>query len=73
MICWTREYIKITLDYAVAAAKAFSTLSNNFKFVYVSGKSPPSHSVSVHGKLAQCVSFGTRHCQARYLEANISR
>ncbi|KAJ9218007.1 hypothetical protein DTO166G4_398 [Paecilomyces variotii] len=32
------EYIKITLDYPLAAAKAFSGLSNSFKFVYVSGE-----------------------------------
>ncbi|KAH0537358.1 hypothetical protein FGG08_005837 [Glutinoglossum americanum] len=34
-----REYINITVDYPVAAAKAFSTLSDSFKFVYVSSKS----------------------------------
>jgi hypothetical protein len=34
-----REYVKITVDYPVAAAKAFSTLSDSFKFVYVSSKS----------------------------------
>jgi hypothetical protein len=33
-----REYEKITLDYPLNAAKAFSTLSSNFKFVYVSGE-----------------------------------
>lgn len=32
------EYIKITLDYPLAAAKAFSTLSDSFNFVYVSGE-----------------------------------
>ncbi|GAD98533.1 hypothetical protein AN3421.2 [Paecilomyces variotii No. 5] len=32
------EYIKITLDYPLAAAKAFSGLSDSFKFVYVSGE-----------------------------------
>ena len=32
------DYIKITKDYALEAAKAFSGLSNNFKFVYVSGE-----------------------------------
>ncbi|KAI9761892.1 MAG: hypothetical protein M1840_001545 [Geoglossum simile] len=32
------EYVRITVDYPVAAAKAFSTLSDNFKFVYVSGE-----------------------------------
>ncbi|KAF2434834.1 hypothetical protein EJ08DRAFT_724149 [Tothia fuscella] len=32
------EYKKITIDYPISAAKAFSTLSDNFKFVYVSGE-----------------------------------
>ncbi|THC96674.1 hypothetical protein EYZ11_003829 [Aspergillus tanneri] len=32
------EYIKITLDYPLAAAKAFSRLSDSFNFVYVSGE-----------------------------------
>ncbi|KAL2823500.1 hypothetical protein BDW59DRAFT_97411 [Aspergillus cavernicola] len=32
------EYVKITLDYPLAAAEAFATLSDNFKFVYVSGE-----------------------------------
>ncbi|KAL4783923.1 hypothetical protein BJX76DRAFT_328501 [Aspergillus varians] len=32
------EYIKITLDYPLAAAEAFSTLSDSFNFVYVSGE-----------------------------------
>ncbi|OJD34884.1 nucleoside-diphosphate-sugar epimerase [Diplodia corticola] len=32
------EYIKITQDYPVAAAKAFSGLHDPFKFVYVSGE-----------------------------------
>ncbi|KAJ9662720.1 hypothetical protein H2201_006004 [Coniosporium apollinis] len=30
------EYMKITVDYTIAAAKAFSTLSDPFKFVFVS-------------------------------------
>ncbi|EON61527.1 hypothetical protein W97_00742 [Coniosporium apollinis CBS 100218] len=30
------EYTKITVDYTIAAAKAFSTLSDPFKFVFVS-------------------------------------
>ena len=34
----TREYIKITYEYPLAAARAFSTLSSPFKFVYVSGE-----------------------------------
>lgn len=33
-----REYIKITYQYPIAAAKAFSGLSDPFKFVYVSGE-----------------------------------
>jgi nucleoside-diphosphate-sugar epimerase len=32
------DYIKITKDYTLEAAKAFSGLSDNFKFVYVSGE-----------------------------------
>lgn len=32
------EYIKITQDYPLAAAKAFSSLNDPFKFVYVSGE-----------------------------------
>jgi hypothetical protein len=34
------EYIRITHDYPLAAAKSFSTLSNSgkFNFVYVSGE-----------------------------------
>ncbi|KAH7055729.1 hypothetical protein B0J12DRAFT_428318 [Macrophomina phaseolina] len=32
------EYIKITQDYPLAAAKAFSGLNDPFKFVYVSGE-----------------------------------
>ncbi|KAJ5908056.1 hypothetical protein N7495_000738 [Penicillium taxi] len=32
------EYVKITLDYPTAAAKAFSGLSDSFNFVYVSGE-----------------------------------
>ncbi|KAH8433773.1 putative nucleoside-diphosphate-sugar epimerases [Aspergillus melleus] len=31
------EYVKITLDYPLAAAKAFAGLSEKFNFVYVSG------------------------------------
>lgn len=31
------EYIKITIDYPLAAAKSFASLSDNFKFIYVSG------------------------------------
>lgn len=34
----SREYQKITYDYPLAAAKAFSTLSPSFNFVYVSGE-----------------------------------
>lgn len=33
-----RDYVKITLDYPIAAAKALSALSDAFKFVYVSGE-----------------------------------
>ncbi|KAF8587046.1 hypothetical protein K439DRAFT_1631038 [Ramaria rubella] len=32
------EYVKITYDYTMAAATAFSTLSSPFKFVFVSGE-----------------------------------
>jgi len=32
------EYVKITYDYTMAAAKAFSTLSPSFNFVFVSGE-----------------------------------
>jgi len=34
------EYVQITYDYPLAAAKAFSSLSNSgkFNFVYVSGE-----------------------------------
>ena len=32
------DYIKITKDYTLEAAKAFSGLSDNFKFIYVSGE-----------------------------------
>ncbi|KAB8078747.1 hypothetical protein BDV29DRAFT_165692 [Aspergillus leporis] len=32
------EYVKITVDYPLAAAKAFSGLSDSFNFVYVSGE-----------------------------------
>ncbi|GFF87349.1 hypothetical protein IFM53868_05118 [Aspergillus udagawae] len=32
------EYVKITLDYPLAAAEAFSTLPDSFNFVYVSGE-----------------------------------
>ncbi|KAK2811449.1 hypothetical protein FQN50_002072 [Emmonsiellopsis sp. PD_5] len=31
------DYVKITKDYPLAAAKAFSGLSDSFKFVYISG------------------------------------
>ncbi|GMG17492.1 unnamed protein product [Aspergillus oryzae var. brunneus] len=34
----SREYVKITVDYPLAAAKAFSGLSDSFNFVYVSGE-----------------------------------
>lgn len=32
-----REYITITKDYPLAAARAFNTLADTFKFVYISG------------------------------------
>ncbi|KIJ49850.1 hypothetical protein M422DRAFT_204432 [Sphaerobolus stellatus SS14] len=32
------EYVKITYDYPVAAAKAFSSLASSFNFVFVSGE-----------------------------------
>jgi len=37
------EYVKITVDCPVAAAKAFSGLSDNFKFIYVSGEGRVHH------------------------------
>lgn len=39
MLMGGREYDKITVDYPLTAAKAFSSLSDPFKFVYVSGTS----------------------------------
>jgi hypothetical protein len=33
-----RDYVKITVDYPLAAAKAFSTIHDPFRFVYVSGE-----------------------------------
>jgi len=47
------EYMKITYDYTIAAAKAFSTLSNPFKFVYVSGEGadPTERSFTLFGKI----------------------
>jgi hypothetical protein len=41
-----REYIKITLDYPVAAAEAFASLSDSFNFVYVSGEGVRSHTLT---------------------------
>lgn len=38
---WCREYEKITVDYPLAAAKAFAGLTDPFTFVYVSGTCPP--------------------------------
>jgi hypothetical protein len=35
-----REYKIITIDYPLAAAEAFSSLSDKFKFVYISGILP---------------------------------
>ncbi|PWY63030.1 nucleoside-diphosphate-sugar epimerase [Aspergillus heteromorphus CBS 117.55] len=32
------DYVKITVDYPLAAAKAFATLADSFNFVYVSGE-----------------------------------
>ncbi|PYI06940.1 nucleoside-diphosphate-sugar epimerase [Aspergillus sclerotiicarbonarius CBS 121057] len=32
------DYVKITVDYPLAAAKAFASLSDSFNFVYVSGE-----------------------------------
>lgn len=36
------DYVAITKDYTLEAAKAFSSLSDNFKFVYVSGEGATS-------------------------------
>ena len=38
-----RKYTEITKDYPLAAAKAFSSLSDPFKFVYVSGMFLSNH------------------------------
>ena len=38
-----REYKKITVEYPLAAAEAFTSLHDPFKFVYVSGMLPPCH------------------------------
>jgi len=49
------EYIRITHDYPLAAAKAFSSLSNTgkFNFVYVSGEGadPTEKSITLFGKI----------------------
>ncbi|KAJ7665463.1 hypothetical protein DFH06DRAFT_1187433 [Mycena polygramma] len=49
------EYIRITYDYPLAAAKAFSTLSdkNKFNFVYVSGEGadPTEKTFTLFGKI----------------------
>ncbi|KAF8215829.1 hypothetical protein K438DRAFT_1704723 [Mycena galopus ATCC 62051] len=49
------EYIRITYDYPLAAAKAFSTLSENnkFNFVYVSGEGadPAEKTWTLFGKI----------------------
>ncbi|KAJ7040267.1 hypothetical protein C8F04DRAFT_1082987 [Mycena alexandri] len=49
------EYIRITYDYPLAAAKAFSTLSetNKFNFVYVSGEGadPTEKTYTLFGKI----------------------
>ncbi|KAJ6520161.1 hypothetical protein C8R45DRAFT_853682 [Mycena sanguinolenta] len=49
------EYVRITHDYPLAAAKAFSTLSNNnkFNFVYVSGEGadPTEKTFTYFGKI----------------------
>jgi hypothetical protein len=48
------DYKKITVDYPIAAAKAFSTLNDNFKFVYVSGEgatTSPGPLTSFFGKV----------------------
>lgn len=37
LIWMYRDYVKITKDYTLEAAKAFSGLNDPFKFVYVSG------------------------------------
>jgi len=47
------QYIKITYDYSLAAAKAFATLSDPFKFVFVSGEGadPTERAWSFFGKI----------------------
>ncbi|KAJ7364731.1 hypothetical protein DFH08DRAFT_839846 [Mycena albidolilacea] len=47
------EYIRITYDYPLAAAKAFSTLNNKFNFVYVSGEGadPTEKTFTLFGKI----------------------
>jgi hypothetical protein len=43
MLMVIREYEKITVEYPLAAAKAFTSLHDPFKFVYVSGMSSLSY------------------------------
>ncbi|KZV83779.1 hypothetical protein EXIGLDRAFT_655739 [Exidia glandulosa HHB12029] len=47
------EYVKITHDYPMAAAKAFAPLSDKFNFVYVSGEGadPTEKSFTYFGKI----------------------
>ncbi|KAF8215830.1 hypothetical protein K438DRAFT_1799510 [Mycena galopus ATCC 62051] len=51
----SKEYVRITYDYPLAAAKAFSTLSENnkFNFVYVSGEGadPTEKTMTLFGKI----------------------
>ncbi|KAK7063932.1 ARM repeat-containing protein [Favolaschia claudopus] len=48
-----QEYIRITYDYPLAAAKAFSTLSKDrkFNFVYVSGADQTEKTFTLFGKI----------------------
>jgi len=49
-----KEYVKITHDYPIEAAKAFATLSDRFNFVYVSGEgatTKPSRFTPLFGRV----------------------
>ncbi|KAF8998566.1 hypothetical protein BDQ17DRAFT_1362032 [Cyathus striatus] len=47
------DYIRITYDYPMEAAKAFASLSNKFNFVYVSGEGadPTESTFTLFGKI----------------------
>ncbi|KAF8522569.1 hypothetical protein BU17DRAFT_64265 [Hysterangium stoloniferum] len=47
------EYVKITHDYAIEGARAFATLNESFKFIYVSGEGadPSGRTSTLFGKV----------------------